>query len=397
MNQLSTTSVANIKRSAKKITLISAAIILAATLSFQATDVTKADDYDRRIAEIEREIEGYQDEAQKLNDKAQSLQKELNALSTQKKIIQKQIDLKEAERKQLIDKIAKNEQKIVDNQDLLGETIATLYLSGDVTPLEMLASSRSISEYVDKEAYQSSIRDNLVLGIATIKRTKAELEKQKQNVEQVIAEQKFARDALVAKENERVNLISQTRGQETAYQQLVGKREQQKLKLQQEQQAAIEAALRASGGLVDVLPGDPNKGGYPWEKGCWVDAYAWSHGGTNGDGTDPLGYGCRQCVSYTAWRVGDRTGNFPYYWGNANQWPASARAAGYSTGSTPKVNSVGVISAGQYGHVVWVEAVNGDGTIDISQYNYFNAGGSGWGHYSKMRVNASTYDTYIYF
>jgi len=82
MNQLSTTSVANIKRSAKKITLISAAIILAATLSFQATDVTKADDYDRRIAEIEREIEGYQDEAQKLNDKAQSLQKELTVYIT---------------------------------------------------------------------------------------------------------------------------------------------------------------------------------------------------------------------------------------------------------------------------------------------------------------------------
>ena len=35
--------------------------------------------------------------------------------------------------------------------------------------------------------------------------------------------------------------------------------------------------------------------------------------------------------------------------------------------------------------------------VVISQYNYFNEGGSGWGHYSKMRVRASTYDTYIYF
>lgn len=193
------------------------------------------------------------------------------------------------------------------------------------------------------------------------------------------------------------DLVAQTRGQEAAYKRLVNERESQKLAVQREQQAAIEAAARRAGGPINILPGDPNKGGYPWEAGCYVDANAWSHGGTYGDGTDPLGYGCRQCVSYTAWKVGERTGNFPRWWGNANMWPASARAAGYQTGSTPRVNSVGVISAGQYGHVVWVEAVNSDGTVDVSQYNYYNAGGPGWGHYSKMRVSAATYDTYIYF
>ncbi|MBI3889535.1 CHAP domain-containing protein, partial [Candidatus Saccharibacteria bacterium] len=69
-----------------------------------------------------------------------------------------------------------------------------------------------------------------------------------------------------------------------------------------------------------------------------------------------------------------------------------------ATGSTPREGSAGVISAGDYGHIVWVEKVNGDGTINISQYNYWNAGGSGWGHYSEMyNVSPSTYDTYIYF
>jgi surface antigen len=57
---------------------------------------------------------------------------------------------------------------------------------------------------------------------------------------------------------------------------------------------------------------------------------------------------------------------------------------------------MGVISAGEYGHIVWVEAVEGNSVI-VSQYNYWNAGGPGWGHYSRMKVPASTYDTYIYF
>lgn len=364
--------------------------------------VVRADQYDDRINAIQKEIDEYQAKAGLLQGISDSLQKEVTALTNQKNIIQGQIDLKQAERDKLTVQIAESEKKITANRDALGNTIANIYLDDKVSPLEMLASSQSIGQYVDKQEYRSVIREQLTRTIDQIKKLKRQLEKQKKSVERVIAEQQFARDELAKKEAERQNLLSITRGQEAAYQQLSTTRERQKLQVQQEQQKAIEAAMRRAGtGSVNILPGDPNKGGYPWEANCYVDANAVSHGGAGGDGTDPLGYGCRQCVSYTAYRVGAYMGgkpsDFPRYWGNANMWPSSARKAGFQTGSTPRVNSVGVISAGQYGHVVWVEAVNSDGTVDISQYNYYNAGGSGWGHYSKMRVSAATYDTYIYF
>lgn len=397
MKRWSTTPVVNIKITAKRASIIAVTVLFAVTTPLQMARIVRADNFEERISQIQAQIDEYQNQAGKLNAQADSLQKELDSLTAQKNIIQKQIDLKQAEAEQLAQQIADNEKKIADDQGALGDTIADLYVSNDISPLEMLASSNSIADYVDKQTYRNTIRDSLVDTIATIKSTKKKLEEQKKTVEQVIAEQKFARDALAGKENQQAQLVAQTRGQESAYKNLVNEREGQKLAVQREQQAAIEAAARRAGGPVNILPGDPNKGGYPWEAGCWVDANAWSHGGASGDGADPLGYGCRQCVSYTAWKVGQRTGRFPYYWGNANQWPASARASGYSTGSTPRVNAVGVISAGAYGHVVWIEAVNGDGTVDVSQYNYYNAGGPGWGNYSKMRVNAATYDTYIYF
>jgi surface antigen len=241
------------------------------------------------------------------------------------------------------------------------------------------------------------VRDQLSKTIDKIKTLKKSLENQKVDVERVLGDQTNAKNALSAKQAEQQTLIAQTRGEEGAYQQLSAQSSAKKLEIQKQQQAAIEAAMRRNGGgPVNILPGDPNKGGYPWEQGCYVDSNAVSHGGTDGNGGDPLGYGCRQCVSYTAWKVIQKTGYEPMYWGNANMWPASARAANFATGGTPREGSLGVISAGQYGHIVYVEAVNGDGTIDISQYNYLNAGGSGWGHYSKMRVSSSTYDTYIY-
>lgn len=397
MKQWLVSPVSTNKNTAKKIVVITVSILLAVTMPFQLVRVVSADKYDEQIARIQAEIDQFQAQASALNGQADSLQKELNSLTAQKNVIQGQINLKQAEHDKLVLQIADNEKKIDDSKSALGNTIADLYVSSDISPLEMLASSNSIADYVDKEAYRNTIKDSLVLTISNIKKFKQQLEQQKKDVDRVMAEQQFARDALAAKENQQAQLVAQTRGQQVAYQRLVGDRQSQKLEVQRQQQAAIEAAMRRGGGTVNILPGDPNKGGYPWEAGCWLDANAWSYGGTFGDGTDPLGYGCRQCVSYTAWKVGQRTGNFPRYWGNANQWPSSASTAGYNTGSTPRVNSVGVISAGMYGHVVWIEAVNGDGTVDVSQYNYFNAGGSGWGNYSKMRVSASTYDTYIYF
>jgi peptidoglycan DL-endopeptidase CwlO len=403
MKQRSTTPVSKHKNAAKKSLLITVAVLMAIAAPIQIGRVAQADQFDDRINAIQAEIDQYQAKAAVLQGQADSLQKEVSALTAQKDIIQGQINLKQAEHDKLVAQIKENEQKIVNNQDALGDTIANIYVDDKISPLEMLASSQSISDYVDKQEYRSTVRDSLTETIDQIRALKRKLEVQKKDVDRVLAEQQFARNALAEKESQRQGLLNQTRGQEAAYQQLSNSREQQKLQVQQAQQAAIEAAMRAAArqnggsGAINILPGDPNKGGYPWEAGCYVDANAWSHGGAGGDGTDPLGYGCRQCVSYTAWKVGQRTGNFPRYWGNANQWPGSARAAGYSTGSTPRVNSVGVISAGAYGHVVWIEAVNGDGTVDISQYNYYNAGGPGWGNYSKMRVSAATYDTYIYF
>lgn len=383
---------------------------MAAVAPVQVAQIARADQYDDRIRAIQAEIDQYQAKAGQLKDRADSLQKEVSAITAQKNVIQGQINLKQAEHDRLVVRIQENEQKISDSQDALGSTIANIYVDDKISPLEMLASSNSISDYVDKQEFRATVRDQLTETIAKIRELKRQLESQKKEIERVLAEQQFARNALAAKETEHQSLLNQTRGQEAAYQQLTASREQQKLQAQQAQQAAIRAAERRAGGNVNVLASDPNKGGYPWEAGCTVDANAVSHGGADGRGGDPLGYGCRQCVSYTAYKVGAYLGgrdrDYPRYWGNANQWPGSARAAGFKTSAIPRVNSVGVMMEGDYGHVVWVEAVNDvnnngvadrNDTVDISQYNYLNAGGSGWGHYSKMRVPVATYDTYIYF
>ncbi len=383
----------------KKYILTALAILfgIASLTQFSAPKV-KADKYDAQIQALQLEIDRYQAEAGNLKDQAKSLEREVAQLDSERQIIEGQINLSQVKHDKLQFEIEATKQKLTDTRNALGSIIADMYIDGNVTSIEMLASSKNISEYVDKSSYQSAISDELQKATETIKTLKRNLESQQEDVKRIIAEQQLAKNELVKKTNERQSLLDQTKGQESAYNNLVSDREKKQGEIHRQQQAEIEAAMRrAGGGIGPILIGDPSKGGYPWEAGCYVDANAWSYGGVNGNGTDPLGYGCRQCVSYTAFKVGQRTGNYPRYWGNANMWPSSAQAAGYQTGSTPRANSVGVITAGQYGHTVWVDSVNSDGTLTISQYNYYNAGGSGWGNYSKMRVPASTYNIFIYF
>jgi len=399
MKRRSTTPV-SIKGLATKSSLVATAVVMASAGSLSVQPKAYAEDYDAQIQALEQEISAYQQEAKKYSKQAASLQGKLKILASDKAQIQGQIELSQTKFKQLKQKIAQTEKDITTTQTALGETMANMYVDDEISPLEMLASSNSIADYVDKQEYRSSVSQQLSKAIDRIRELRKQLEEQKASVERTLADQKNARNALSAKEAEQQELLSKTQGRESTYKQLSAESNDKKLELQKQQQAAIEAAIAAAAGgsgSINVLPGDPNKGGYPWESGCYVDGNAVSHGGANGNGADPLGYGCRQCVSYTAWKVMEKTGYAPKYWGNANQWPGSASGAGYKTGSTPKAGSVGVISAGQYGHVVWIESVNGDGTVNISQYNYLNAGGSGWGHYSEMRVSAATYDTYIYF
>jgi surface antigen len=88
------------------------------------------------------------------------------------------------------------------------------------------------------------------------------------------------------------------------------------------------------------------------------------------------------------WYVKSRIPSLPNQLGNGGYgWLSAAAAAGYGTGSSPAAGAIGVES----GHVVYVESVNGNGTVNISEMNY--AGGVGVVHY---RTTPASEFRYIY-
>jgi len=234
----------------------------------------------------------------------------------------------------------------------------------------------------------SGFSDTLASIVTENKTLKEELVTKKIEAEMILEDLNEQKAALAAKEAEQAQLLAQTRANEAAYREMRNLSASEKSSLekkQQEIQADLDRQYRAS----DITAGNPSKGGYPYSDRCPRQKDAFS---------DKWGMYICECVSYAAWRVYDAYGYMPYWGGrgNANQWLANARAAGYTVSSTPKPGAVGISNSGPWGHAVWVERVSGN-RVYISQYNARNQA-TNWlpGEYSEQWVDQGRY-MYIYF
>lgn len=90
---------------------------------------------------------------------------------------------------------------------------------------------------------------------------------------------------------------------------------------------------------------------------------------------------------YCTWYVKNMRGDLPNQLGNGGSWSANAAAQGFKTGSKARAGAV----AETAGHVAYVDSVNSNGTINISEMNY--AGGIG--QVNNRTVSAKNFH-YIY-
>lgn len=80
-------------------------------------------------------------------------------------------------------------------------------------------------------------------------------------------------------------------------------------------------------------------------------------------------------------------------WGNATTWASLARASGFAVDKTPRAGDVFQTSGGWggYGHVGYVERVNEDGSIFVSEMNY-----AGWNRVSSRTISADQVGMFNY-
>lgn len=356
------------------------AVLVAGSGVFALGSHVFARDYEAEIKAKEQEASKYNSEASRLGEMADNLQSELDKINGQITTIQGQIVDSQKKIDNLNAQIKRNEILIKQRRKAMGQVLADMHVDDQISPLEMLASSNSIGDYIDKQEQRSSLRTSLNGKIKEIKALQKKLEENKKLVENTLRDQEAQRNVLSFKQSEKAKLVADTKNDQNAYSALAQKRNSEVAKLREEQAAANRRAL---GNGVSIPGGIPGGGGYP---GVWanapLDAYV-----------DPWGLFTRECVSYVAWKIHSTGRYVPHFGGagNANQWPSTAARHGISSGSTPKAGAAAVMNIGYYGHVMYVESVNGDGTITVSDYNF------AWDGLYRYYTRSASGLTYIYF
>ena len=343
--------------------------------------IAKANSYDEQINALRNQNKQYEARAAELRLYAGSLAEEIARLDAEKQVILEQIGETSKRLEQLAADITQAEKDIEANQEALGMVIKDMYMASQITPLERLASSKTISDYIDEETQRNNMQRVLVSKVEEIDARKKELEEKKKESEQVLASQQAQRDDLVAKEVAKAKILAETKGQEASYKALADKNNTRIAQLKAQQEEEMRQAALAGG--FNVPTGVVGGGGYP---GVWARAPIDTM-------IDSWGLYNRECVSYAAWKVWS-TGRFvPHFqgMGHAYQWVSTTSRHGIRNGTTPKEGSVAYWNIGTYGHVMYVEKLNGDGTMWVSDYNWNRDGAY---HYYKRSTAGLTY---IYF
>lgn len=384
MKLLSTTSVS--KGLVTKSIIVAAAVVTMASTPMMMYSQANADQYDNQISALNAQMNQYKSQANNLDAQANTYQAALDQITAQKNAILAQIDISQQQYDQLQQQIDATQKKIEDNKNALGDILASMYVNGSVSPLEMLASSRNIADYVDQQTYRSTIQDNLSKTIDQINTLKKKQLQSQKDVAAVMEQQKVQKGQLAAKENEQQNLVTQTRGDEAAYQQLAANAQAQ-MDSAAAQQRAYRASLQSQGVDFDSgVYGSFQYTNWSGNQGC---GGGYPYCGPQDSSVDPWQLYNRECVSYGAWRIdqGYHRKVVPFGGnGMAYQW-----GQGYAQGATrtydPQPGDAVVLMpiAGfaPVGHLMVVESVNGS-WVHVSQYNFL-----GTGEYSTMDIKTS--------
>lgn len=342
--------------------------------------VVSADRFDEQIRRLQQENSGRQGALSGLQGDASDLQGAVAMLRQQLNQVQAEINANVAKQTEIQKNIDANEAELARQRNILGADIKAMYVDGDISTIEMLATSKNLSDFVDKETYRNAVQKQIQETLKKINKLQAELQGQKDQVNNLLLQQRAQQQQLDENRREQSRLLALNQQQQSEFNAQIKGANAEIADLRRKQAEENCRIFGCSGG---VLGG----GDYPWgyakclhtgqvEGNCynydWAvngQAYNWNTGG----------WGYRNCTDWVAFRSGGRVPSASVMHvyagsGHAKYWDDTGRGMGRQVDSSPSDGDTAVSNSGTYGHVLYVEQVHGDGSITLSDYNRAGTG-----------------------
>lgn len=236
----------------RPVVLIMVVVMITVGSSVGGVRYVRAQSLQDQIDELKKQNVENKDNVKKLQDIATSYQDAIDQLQEDIAEKQRSIDASQKRQQELESQIKQAEEQLTQQKKMLGDNIRAMYLEGDVSTLEMLASSNNLSEFIDKQQYRSSVKDKISESVIKINDLKHQLQGQKEQVEVEIEEQKNSKAQLAQSRNEQSKLLAMNESEQIDFNNKT-KANEAKIKELQEAQKALERSI-ASGNLVSQGP-----------------------------------------------------------------------------------------------------------------------------------------------
>jgi murein DD-endopeptidase MepM/ murein hydrolase activator NlpD len=229
----------------------------------------------QEIQALETEIKLYQNQLNNLKQEFSSLEAEIKRIDltrkklesdinlTEKKIVQAELNIK-----RLAIDIDYSNLKIGDNKDFIAEALRQIKYAEQNSLVDILAGYETLTEGLQKVTTLEKLHQDMIEHLNKLRKTKTNKENQKNEEEKTKAEMAFlivslADQKKIAEINQqqKETILTQTKNQESNYQQLLAERENRKKLLEAEIRQA-EETLRV---VIDPqsIP-QPQKGVISW-------------------------------------------------------------------------------------------------------------------------------------
>lgn len=330
--------------------------------------VVKADSYQDQINSLNQQNASAQNSVNSLQGEASNYQQEINDLQTQINDIQSAIEANQNKQASLESEIASNKAELAEEKSILADDIKTMYVNGQLTPVEMLATSDNLSDFIDQQVAYDDVQQKIQSTVDQINTLQKNLKDQQTQVAALLQTEQSQNQTLTSDQSQYNQLLSYNQQQQNQYNQQISSNNSQIATLEAEQAAANASVAKSvsvssavpssgSGGLCDIGEGN---GGYPMNL-C---------NAAQDSIIDSAGFPNRECTSFANWYFTNVEGQSGFsVSGNAGWWYLTSNypAATWSGGVTP--GAIGVepsssldapvpsLHGGYYGHVMIVLAL----------------------------------------
>ncbi len=335
----------------------------------QAAAQQQVDNIQGQVDEIVAEQAKLNEENARLESESASLAAEIERLSAD--IVSRDGALKEQARSAQVDASASSYINTILDSKSIVDAVSRVNAMREI----VAANNRMLEQQkTDKEAIVEKQKANQE-AIKTLAANRQKLEDDAQVLEVRQAELRAAQLNLAAEkataEDEKSALLAEKSAAEEAARQATARQaayEAQQVALAQQQAASIISTPIAQSSTETVATPSQSQ---VVEQSTTVSTPSNSSSSSSSAASNNARYNASSYpVGECTWGVKSQVSWVGPYWGNANQWVASARAEGFSVGTTPQVGAVAVWVGGVYGHVALVTAVESSTNIQVSESNY---------------------------